>query len=116
MTAEDLLRQLAAAGVSADVVGDDLALDGELPAGLEPLVVVLQAPLVAMLSGRKLFAITSAGRGCRPGGEISPRGLLPADAHLLCVEGAAAWDRVPAHARDEFPDLFEKPTPARRAA
>lgn len=59
-----------------------------------------------MLTGKKWCGSTVAD-GVRPRVlELDPLGPLPPRIMLLCVAGDSRWDRVPASARLDLPDLF----------
>ena len=73
MTAADLLKRLAINGYTASVIDGELAVEPDAPVGLDPIIGILALPLLALLTGRRLYAIDKAGRGCvRPDGIADP--------------------------------------------
>ena len=107
MTAADLLKHLATNGFTVSVVDGELAVEPDAPADLDPIIGILALPLLALLTGRRLYAIDKAGRGCvRPDGIAEPQTLLPTNVRLLAVEGLTEWDRVSEFAVESYPDLF----------
>lgn len=116
MTAADLLKHLAINGYTASVIDGELAVEPDAPVGLDPIIGILALPLLALLTGRRLYAIDKAGRGCvRPDGIADPEALLPANVRLLAVEGLTEWDRVSEFAVESFRTASRLP-PARKGA
>lgn len=115
MTATDLLTKLSSIGITFAIDGDELLIDGDLPAEAEPAIDLLRAPLIALLTGRKLFAFLTGGKPFNGDGILSPADLLPADVRMLAAEGGE-WDRISPFARDAMPDLFAAVPTKRKAA
>ena len=114
MTAIDLLTTLFGLGVTFTADGDELLTDDDLPVEAESAVDLLRAPIIALLTGRKLFAFLTGGKPFNGDGILSPTDLLPADVRMLAVEGGE-WDRISPFARDAMPDLFAA-APSKRKA
>jgi len=105
MTARQLLDELIDRGVVLTVSGEELEVAGDVPHNLSQFVAVLQTGLRALLSGRKWWGSGSE----RPRVEaISCDRPIPEWVGLLCCEGdGSTWDRLPADARIDYPELFE---------
>lgn len=116
MTAVDLLERLTVAQLTPAVENGELLLNGDPPLELEPILGLLFCPLLALLTGRRLFAVDQKGRGCVGlFGVIDPRQQLPEDARLICVEGLTDWDRISPLAIDTYPQCFKRfPKPKTR--
>jgi hypothetical protein len=112
--ASELVSRLVALGVTLTAEADDLVIVGELPDDAIPVVDLLRAPIIAFLTGKRLYAVDGTGRGCvRPDGIFDPRERLPANVRLLAVEGGE-WDRISRSAIESFPDLFASDHPKNR--
>lgn len=107
MTAATALRLLRDAGCNPHVVGDELILDVDPPDELpEEIIDILNAPIRALITGAKLYAIDEDGHGCvRPDGLLDPSELLPTNVRLIAVAGTP-WDRISPYAAEAFPELF----------
>lgn len=114
MTAAELVSCLRVEGVTLTAEADDLVIFGEISEDALPVLDLLRAPIIAVLTGKRLFAIDAAGRGCtRPDGIHDPNERLPANVRMLAVEGGD-WDRVSRFAIESFPDLFTTVPPKNR--
>ena len=110
MTACQLVRALAEAGVRFDLAAGRIVVTGEVPPHLEPAAKLLKTGLAALASGRDWWALPEGGRAAR----IDPRELVPAWAKFLAAGDALAkWDRVPAAARLNLTHLFAPDPPAK---
>ena len=108
MTAHQLLDALRAAGVELAADGIVLDVGGRVPPHLAPLLKVLHTGVRAALTGRMWWGSGSE----RPRVEaISCNQRFPEWVGLVCVEGdetgGGKWDRLPADARIDYPELFE---------
>ena len=93
------------------VEGDELVAERDLPPGLLSRLEILHTGVRAVLTGKKWQGSTVPD-GARPRVlELDPSKPIPLRIMFLCVEGDPLWDRIPASARLDLPDLF---TPAER--
>ena len=115
MTAATLLELLRVAGCDpAAVAGDrgpELEYLAPAPAGVAEFVPLLRTGVVAVLAGRRWFALTGTGHAV----ELNPRARLPRAATYLAAErrpgdpAPGVWDAVrPADSRDR-PQCFDPP-------
>ncbi len=117
MTALDLLSLLTDRGHTVTADGPNLAITPDPPADLDPAIAILAVPMLAIVTGRRLYAIDANGRGCtRPDGIADPSALLPASVRLMAVGGLTEWDRVSPHATEAYPHLFAPTAKAGRGA
>lgn len=117
MTALDLLSTLTDRGHTVTADGPHLAITPDPPADLDPVIAILSMPLLAIVTGRRLYAIDTHGRGCaRPDGIVDPSALLPIAVRLMAVGGLTEWDRVSPHAAEAYPHLFAPTAKAGKGA
>lgn len=106
MTAAQLRAALGSAGVTASAAGGELTLAGPVPPALLPACRVLKTGLAALSSGRRRYGCDGSTGRVR---ELAPGALVPAAVTLLAASGADRWDRIPAAARLDRPELFAAP-------
>lgn len=74
------------------------------PDELDPLLRVLHTGIRSLITGKIWYGEKS----CKPGVVVlNPGVVIPARITLLCVSGDQKWDRIPADARIDLPQLFE---------
>ncbi len=103
MTARQLARRLAAAGVRFDYRAGVIRVIGPFPDELARDAKTLKTGLAALAAGRRWYALAASGRPM----VLDPGELVPADAKYLGVGDArAGWDYIRPAARRDLPHLF----------
>lgn len=104
-TAADLLAAVAA--YRPAVEGGALEFELGPPAGLVRRLRVLHTGVRAALAGRPWYGCGSDRRAAAPR-ELDPAAPIPEGVTLLAVAGDRRWDRIPAGARADLPELFAR--------
>lgn len=103
MTAADPFTILFGQSVSFTVDGDDLLTESDLPADAESSIDLLRAPLVALLTGRTLFAVNATGAAaCGP---------MAPTTREICSPPTCGSSRRPAASGTVSPRSPATPTP-----
>lgn len=107
MTARVLYGRLMAGGFVPTVSGRDLVIDPAPPPELDIYLRVLHTGVRSILSGITWYGSTSAVARKPLVIGLSPTKPIPATIGLLSVAGDGQWDRIPAWAVLDRPELFE---------